>query len=88
MKTCRFVFDINSEERRKQQKVHDDAVRLKNELESRMWSKVADGVYVKERNSYSNITDPKERLAKADEVHRKFVRIFNYGVLNTLTFDF
>ena len=88
MKTCRFVFDINSEERKKQQKAHDDAVKRKNELEDREWKELTDGTYINKNKSYSNITDTKEYLAKALENYQNFVRIFDYRVLSTSIFDF
>jgi len=88
MKTCRFVFDIDPEERKKQQKAHDDAVKRKNELEAKEWKELTDGTYINKYKSYSNITDTKEYLAKTLEDYQNFVRIFDYRVLSTSIFDF
>ncbi|PAV75493.1 hypothetical protein WR25_16244 [Diploscapter pachys] len=74
MKTCRFVFDINSEERKKQQKAHDDAVKRKKELEAKEWKELMDGTYINKYKSNSNITDTKEYFAKAHENYQKFMK--------------
>ena len=87
MKTCRFVFDIDPEERKKQQKAHDDAVKRKNELEAKEWKELMDGTYTNKYKSYSNIADTKEYLAKLLEENEKAVRIFDYRVLSTSIFD-